>query len=186
MDRGQTVRLPAHVSSRATKLRKAITQLDEQTGETLSVTDASKLLGIPREEAGQLLNHVTNPITSLQAPVMGEDEAEELGEFVDDGQPPVELVVENEIVRAELMDAIHQHAGLNRNEADVVKWRFGLEPFPGKMFDSESIVPSLEDVGRYLHLSRERIRQIETKGILKLQEHFVKNQKHLSLHPLDD
>ncbi|MEO0249102.1 MAG: sigma-70 family RNA polymerase sigma factor, partial [candidate division WOR-3 bacterium] len=105
----------------------------------------------------KILKVAQDPI-SLETPI-GDDEANHLGEFLEDAKSPnpVDIVIANNL-RKVTEDVLKT---LTPREEKVIKMRFGL--------DTDGIEHTLEEIGRHFAVTRERIRQIESKAIRKLR-----------------
>ena len=155
-DYGRTIRLPVHVIeslNRLTRERRTLaTELDrDPTPEELAVR-----MELPLGKVQLLLEAAKSP-TSLEAPV-GEDEETKLGDLVKDvaAQTPEEAAMRNQMA-AEVERAM---APLTDREKEVMRLRYGLGT------DREH---TLEEVGRRLFITRERVRQIEAKALAKMR-----------------
>ena len=120
------------------------------------VVGANVELGEDVETVEELLTYARTP-TSLETPV-GEDGDAELGDFIEDrnADDPMEVAAKG-LARQELLDVV---AGLPERERIILELRFGL-------LDGEA--RTLDDVGRYFGLTRERIRQLEARALSKLR-----------------
>jgi len=154
-DQGRTIRVPVHMAeliTKVTRVRRELTQslgrdpLPEEIGEPLEMT-ASKveeILGYGRDTL------------SLESPV-GDDEAV-LGDFITDSDSPDPVAaVEMQMLQGQLGDVL---ASLPDRSATVMRMRFGLE---------DGRARTLDEVGRHLGLTRERIRQIERDTLAELR-----------------
>ncbi len=155
-DYGRTIRLPVHVIeslNRLTRERRTLAaELDrEPTPEELSVR-----MELPVGKVQLLLEAAKSP-TSLEAPV-GEDEETRLGDLVRDAaaQDPEETAMRNQMA----VEVERAMAPLSDREKEVMRLRYGLGT------DREH---TLEEVGRRLFITRERVRQIEAKALAKMR-----------------
>ena len=155
-DYGRTIRLPVHVIeslNRLTRERRALaTELDrEPTPEELAAR-----MELPVGKVQLLLEASKSP-TSLEAPV-GEDEETRLGDLVKDStaQTPEEAAMRNQMA----VEVERAMAPLTDREKEVMRLRYGLGT------DREH---TLEEVGRRLFITRERVRQIEAKALTKMR-----------------
>jgi RNA polymerase primary sigma factor len=155
-DKGRTIRLPVHMMERVRRALSMQRDLAESLGREPSMEELAEELG---EEVGtveELLTYARTP-TSLETPV-GEDGDAELGDFIEDrnADDPLEVAAKG-LARQELLDVV---AGLPERERIILELRFGL-------LDGEA--RTLDDVGRYFGLTRERIRQLEARALSKLR-----------------
>ena len=155
-DYGRTIRLPVHVIeslNRLTRERRTLAaELDrDPTPEELAVR-----MELPVGKVQLLLEASKSP-TSLEAPV-GEDEETRLGDLVKDAaaQSPEEAAMRNQMA----VEVERAMAPLTDREKEVMRLRYGLGT------DREH---TLEEVGRRLFITRERVRQIEAKALAKMR-----------------
>jgi len=149
---GRTIRLPAHMVSSMSKVRRAIAELYAE-GEDVTPQKVSDQTTIPVRKVLQVLAHLSHP-----ASLDGETEwHQSIRETVsDDDAPPFDALIDDERLRDELEWAM---SCLTKQEAEVVKARFGFE-------GGEK---TLAELGSRFSLSRERIRQIQNAGVAKLR-----------------
>jgi RNA polymerase primary sigma factor len=155
-DHGRTIRLPVHVIESLNRLEKERKALRRETGREPTPHEISVRLGIPTSKVRMLIDAQKTPY-SLEMKV-GDDQGTELGELLrDESVPsPEEHALQgdhcNEVERA--------LAPLTSREKDVLRLRYGLGQ------DREL---TLEEIGRHLGVTRERVRQIESRALLKLR-----------------
>jgi RNA polymerase primary sigma factor len=161
---GRTIRLPVHVSEDANTLAKARASIarrgDEETPETLI------------EETGWTLEKIVNietvsaPIASLQQPT-GDEGDVELGDILSDRNASLpDEVVAQRVREEEVRDMLE---GLDDRERDIIKMRFGIGVEGGEL--------TLEETGKKFGVTRERIRQIESKALAKLRRNVAVKAK---------
>ena len=155
-DQARTIRVPIHVVDMINKLIRARRDLSQDLGREPTIDEIGKELELDPDRVEELDKIAQNPV-SLETPV-GEEDDSTLGDFVEDGQ--AEVPVEAATFRL-LQDYIsHALEGLNDRERQVLIMRFGLE---------DGRVRTLEEVGERFGVTRERIRQLETKALAKLR-----------------
>ena len=155
-DQARTIRVPIHVVEMITKLTRAQRDLSQQLGREPSIEEIASELDLEPDRVNELSQIAQNPV-SLETPV-GEEEDSTLGDFVEDGD--AEVPVEAATFRL-LQDYLaHALEGLNERERQVLIMRFGLE---------DGRVRTLEEVGEHFRVTRERVRQLETKALAKLR-----------------
>ncbi|MFP5331680.1 MAG: RNA polymerase sigma factor RpoD [Acidimicrobiia bacterium] len=155
-DQARTIRVPIHVVDMINKLIRSKRDLSQDLGREPTIEEIAKELEIDPDRVEELNKIAQNPV-SLETPV-GEEDDSTLGDFVEDGS--AEVPVEAATFRL-LQDYIsHALEGLNDRERDVLIMRFGLE---------DGRVRTLEEVGERFGVTRERIRQLETKALAKLR-----------------
>ncbi|HZR22215.1 MAG TPA: sigma-70 family RNA polymerase sigma factor [Vicinamibacterales bacterium] len=154
-DYGRTIRLPVHVMESLNKLNRTRTALVTELGREPRPDELAARMGVAVGKIELLLEAAKHP-TSLEAPI-GEDEETPLGHFVSDqGRSPEENAIRNE-----LADEVERVMGpLNDREREVLRLRYGLGT------DKEM---TLEEIGRRLSITRERVRQIEARAVAKLR-----------------
>ncbi|WP_449064145.1 RNA polymerase sigma factor [Planomonospora algeriensis] len=154
-DQSRTVRLPAHVVEVLNRVNRARRAMRQQLGREATSAELAAELDLTSEKVEELLRHAREPV-SLHTPV-GDDDGAELGDLIeDDAQDPADAVVSSSL-RGQLDAALET---LTEREANVISLRYGLA-------DGEA--RTLEEIGRRLGVTRERIRQIESMGMRKLR-----------------
>jgi RNA polymerase primary sigma factor len=153
----RTIRLPIHISEKLSKMRRVSRELSHRLGRQPNRLEIAHALGTTPEELEELLAQ-TAPCASLDAHARGEEDRSTLGELIADP------------ASNEHLDSMDRHlqkehlgtwlAQLNDREQKILRLRFGLE-------GSEPL--TLAEIGRQINVSRERVRQLEAKAILKLR-----------------
>ena len=154
-DFDKLIRLPVHLGESINRIRRTQRRLELELSREPSIEEIAKAMNLPVEEIRKDLLMAQDTV-SLDTPV-GEDGDTSLGDFVpDDMASPEEQafkVVLSDTVRTILR-------GLNAREQQVIVLRFGLD---------DGIQHTLEEVGKVLHVTRERVRQIEAKALRRLR-----------------
>jgi RNA polymerase primary sigma factor len=162
-DQARTIRVPVHMIEQINKVVRESRQLMQKLGREPSDEEVAGQLGWPVSRVKSVKNVAREPI-SLETPI-GEDEDSLLGDFIEDKE------IENPSVQTDyklLQEQIRSVLStLPPREQEVLRMRFGLD-------DGYSL--TLEEVGLYFNVTRERIRQIEAKALKKLR-HFKRSQK---------
>jgi RNA polymerase primary sigma factor len=162
-DQARTIRVPVHMIEQINKVVRESRQLMQKLGREPTDDEVAEQLGWPVARVKSVKNVAREPI-SLETPI-GEDEDSLLGDFIEDKE------VENPSVQTDyklLQEQIRAVLStLPPREQEVLRMRFGLD-------DGYSL--TLEEVGLYFNVTRERIRQIEAKALKKLR-HFKRSQK---------
>jgi RNA polymerase primary sigma factor len=155
-DYGRTIRLPVHVMESLNKLSRARSTLVTELGREPRPEELADRSGISTEKIELLLDAARHP-TSLEAPV-AEDEETPLGHLVRDvnARSPEDAAIENQLAE----EVERAMAPLTEREREVLRLRYGLG------LDREM---TLEEIGRRLSITRERVRQIEAKAMTKLR-----------------
>ena len=155
-DYGRTIRLPVHVMESLNKLTRARTALVTELDREPRPDELAARMGVPVSKVELLLEAARHP-TSLESPV-GEREETPLGDLVRDvtTRSPEEAAIRGQLAQ-EVERAMDP---LNEREREVLRLRYGLG------LDREM---TLEEIGRRLSITRERVRQIEAKAVLKMR-----------------
>ena len=152
-----TIRIPVHVQERRMKMRRARQRFEAQHGREPTVEELAEAAQLELKHAEEALEAVEVSASLNQTIGDGDNEFGDL--FADDNaEDPIELA-DISLERDRLLEALAQ---LDERERRVLELRFGLG-------DAESAT-SLEDIGRELGLTRERVRQVEANALKRLQE----------------
>jgi RNA polymerase primary sigma factor len=155
-EQGRTIRVPVHMSDRIRKLYRVARELEQELGRQPSPEEIAEEIELEPEKVQWILRASRRPI-SLERPV-GEEEDNELGDFVEDEKVLAPSEAAYQHLLAETMDEV-LHT-LSPREARILRLRFGIQ-------DGHSY--TLEEVGQKFGLTRERIRQIESEALRKLR-----------------
>lgn len=160
MDNGYAIRIPVHMMERINKVLHLDNVYDRE-GLALNerIEAISNELGISYENVRECLIIKNNYLSyaSLNAPI-GEDEASELGEILpQDDELSIEEIVSEKFLREELERVLNT---LTDREQTILRLRYGMD---------DGRERTLEEVGKYFNVTRERIRQIEAKALRKLR-----------------
>ncbi|MBW4563056.1 MAG: RNA polymerase sigma factor SigC [Mojavia pulchra JT2-VF2] len=152
----RTIRLPVHITEKLNKIKKAQRKIAQEKGRTPTLEDLAVELEMTPTQVREVLLRVPRSV-SLETKV-GKDKDTELGELLEtDSVTPEEMLMRESLQR----DLQHLLADLTSRERDVILMRFGL---------ADGHPYSLAEIGRALDLSRERVRQIESKALQKLRQ----------------
>lgn len=155
-DQARTIRVPVHMVETINKLIRVKNKLIQELGREPSVSELSEKMGLTEEKVRQIMLYSREPV-SLEVTI-GEDEDSTLGEFVADEE---ELLPEDYVMNNNLRDKLLEMiSSFSDRERDVIMLRFGF--YDGKP-------RTLEEVGQKYGVTRERIRQIESKALRKLR-----------------
>jgi RNA polymerase primary sigma factor len=153
---GRTIRIPAHLGGRISKLYQIAQELEQEYGRQPTAEEIAKFMDLPADRVRWMLRTSRQPV-HLERPVGDESDAE-LGDFIEDVEaPPPAEAVASQMLTEELGDILDQ---LTPREARILRLRYGLQ-------DGES--RTLKEVGEMFGLSRERIRQLEKEALRKLR-----------------
>jgi RNA polymerase primary sigma factor len=155
-DQARTIRIPVHMVETHNKLSKTLRDMVQEGGDEPTPEEIAARMNVPVEKIRTLLEATRDPV-SLDSPV-GDDGSATVGDFVEDLSfaAPDEALGDQELSR-ETRDLLKL---LSPREEQVLRMRFGIDA-PGDQ--------TLEEVGKSFELTRERIRQIETKALRKLR-----------------
>ncbi len=154
-DQARAIRLPVHaveVINRMVRVRAAFLA---DNGREPSMEELSKIMNLPIKRLKEIIE-MDKDLISINTPV-GDDEESQVGDFITDERNNTSGEVDNKLLKEDLLKAIDK---LSDREATILKMRYGLDN--GKMH-------TLEEVGRYFNITRERVRQIEIKALRKLR-----------------
>lgn len=167
-DQGRTIRIPVHVAEALQQLAGVERQLAQSLGREPRVTEIAAQLGLAPERVREL-HQVRLETLSLQAAVGGGDELE-LADLLAD---PSAVLPADAATQLLLGSAIEESLrGLSSREREIVALRFGLDDGQAR---------TLEEVGRHLQVTRERVRQIEAKTLAKLRQPTLSRSLHAYL-----
>ncbi len=156
-DQARTIRIPVHMIETINKLVRTSRQMLHEIGREPTPEELAEKLGMPLEKVRKVLKIAKEPI-SLETPI-GDEEDSHLGDFIEDKAAIIPL---DAAVQANLREAATRVlSSLTPREERVLRMRFGI----GMNTDH-----TLEEVGQQFNVTRERIRQIETRAVRKLQE----------------
>jgi len=159
-NQSRTIRIPVHMIERLNKLNRTAKQLEQELNREPTHAELARALG-PEWDAERVEEafELTRKPFSLEAPI-GDEEDSTYGDFIsDDSVGSPEEVANEALLNSALGDAL---GALREREAEVLKLRKGL--IDGRQH-------TLEEVGQYFGVTRERIRQIENKALRKLKYH---------------
>lgn len=158
----RTIRLPVHITEKLNKIKKAQRKLSQSKGRTATIEDVAQEMDMTPEQIRELLVRVPRSV-SLEIKV-GKDKDTELGELLETDEISPEELIMRESLQQELRQLLDD---LTTREQDVITMRFGL---------NDGKTHSLAQIGKSLDLSRERVRQIESKALQKLRQPKRRNR----------
>ncbi|MGI6615292.1 MAG: RNA polymerase sigma factor RpoD [Dethiobacteria bacterium] len=155
-DQARTIRIPVHMVETINKLIRIQRQLVQELGREPTPEEIAREMNVTEERVREILKISQEPV-SLETPI-GEEDDSHLGDFIEDqeAQAPVDAAA-FELLKEQLEDVLDT---LTSREEKVLRLRFGLD-------DGRS--RTLEEVGQFFGVTRERIRQIEAKALRKLR-----------------
>ena len=152
----RTIRLPVHVTEKLNRIKRVQQEIASNEGRIASIADLARELGISEDTVRQTLERVPRSV-SLDSRV-GKDQDTQLGDLIEDGKATPEETLTHDELHNDLEGLLDE---LTPREASVLRRRFGLE---------DDTPQTLAQIGEELKLSRERVRQIETRALLKLRQ----------------
>ena len=162
-DQARTIRIPVHMVETMNKVLRVQRQMLQELGREPTVEEVAAKVELTPDRVRDIQRISLEPV-SLETPV-GEEDDSSLGDFVED---PSAIAPATAAARAMLTEAIEEALEeLNDREREVVRLRFGLD---------DGQVRTLEEVGKEFGVTRERIRQIESKTLAKLR-HPTRSQR---------
>lgn len=156
-DQARTIRVPVHMVETINKLNRISRQLLQEKGREATNEELAEAMGISVEKIREVKKIAQDPI-SLETPI-GEKGDSHLGDFIEDHETVAPDDAAGSILLREQIEELLQ--SLTDRERQVLELRFGLKD--GK-------TRTLEEVGKYFDVTRERIRQIEGKALVKLKK----------------
>jgi RNA polymerase primary sigma factor len=162
-DQARTIRIPVHMVETINKLVRVQRQLLQDLGREPLPEEIGRVMGIGADKVREILKVSQEPV-SLETPI-GEEEDSHLGDFIEDSDAVVPIDAASFILLQEQLESV-LHT-LSEREKKVIQLRFGL---------LDGHPRTLEEVGREFGVTRERIRQIESKTLSKLR-HPSRSQK---------
>jgi RNA polymerase primary sigma factor len=154
-DQGRTIRVPVHMAELITKVTRTRRDLTQSLGREPTSEELGEPLGMTAEKVEEILRYGRDTL-SLQAPV-GDDDAV-LGDFITDTDSvDPQMAVETQMLQGQLSEMLES---LPERSATVMRMRFGLV---------DGRPRTLDEVGRHLGLTRERIRQIERDTLAEIR-----------------
>ncbi|MFE1577691.1 RNA polymerase sigma factor [Streptomyces fradiae] len=162
-DQGRTIRVPVHVVELINRVVRVQRGLLQERGREPTAEEVAARLGLPPERIGEVLRLAQEPV-SLHTPVGGEDDVA-LGDLIEDGDAASPAESAAFLLLREHLEAVLSILG--EREREVVQLRYGL---------ADGRPRTLEEIGRLFGVTRERIRQIESKTLGKLRDHAYAEQ----------
>jgi RNA polymerase primary sigma factor len=157
-DHARTIRIPVHMFQSISTLKAKSEQIRQETGREPSMEELASAVGFGVDETERIMKTWKHPI-SLDTPV-GESEDSSFGDFLEDDN---EDSPADSATQQMLKDKIeHVLKSLTYREREIIRLRYGL---------GDGYSYTLEETGRIFKVTRERIRQIESKALKKLQHH---------------
>jgi len=158
-DQSRTIRVPVHMIDTMNKIRQITRDLVQENGREPTAEEVSARSGLGIDDTRVILKMSRQPL-SLDQPIGDHDESV-FGEFLEDYRDDDPLLESNrEALKVQIDMAMET---LNYREREILRLRYGL---------ADGYTYTLEEVGRIFHVTRERVRQIESKAVRKLQQPY--------------
>ena len=155
-DQGRTIRVPVHMGDQINKLLRVSHQLTQKLGRSPTTDELAHALDVTPKKVENMIQVARRPI-SLETPT-DEDEDSILGDFIEDKESPAPATtVTHNLLKEQLQDVL---GSLPPREVRILQLRYGL-------LDGQSY--TLEEVGRKMGVTRERVRQIEAQALSRLR-----------------
>jgi RNA polymerase primary sigma factor len=158
-DQSRTIRVPVHMIDTMNKVRQITRELVQEIGREPTAEEVCDRSGLSIEDTRVILKMSRQPL-SLDQPI-GDQEDSVFGEFLEDHRDDDPLMETNRDALKTQIDAAMET--LNYREREILRLRYGL---------ADGYTYTLEEVGRIFQVTRERVRQIESKAVRKLQQPY--------------
>ena len=155
-DQARTIRIPVHMVETIHKVSRYQRQMLQELGREATPAEIGEKMNMSAEKVREIMKVALDPV-SLETPI-GEEEDSHLGDFIPDEDTPAPAEAASATILREVIE--RELNTLTPREAHVIKLRFGL-------YDGRT--RTLEEVGKEFDITRERIRQIESKALRKLR-----------------
>jgi len=162
-DQGRTIRVPVHMGDQINKLLRVQHQLTQKLGRDPSVEELAEALEVPPKKVENMIQVARRPL-SLETPTDDEEDSV-LGDFIEDDEaPPPDDTATYNLLRSHLDEVLET---LPPREVRILQLRYGL-------LDGQAY--TLEEVGRKMGVTRERVRQIEAQALTRLRPPSVRRK----------
>ncbi|MDR1108156.1 MAG: RNA polymerase sigma factor RpoD/SigA [Spirochaetaceae bacterium] len=156
-EKSRMIRLPLNRANELVQIEKARKIVQSDNNSEAEVAEIARLLDMDASQVSDLIN-ISRDLVSLENPIYTDKDSSNLGDFIEDenyaspDEDAVKVTLQNDIESV--------LSTLNKKEADIIRYRFGL---------GNSVPMSLKEIGDRFNLTKERIRQIEKKALKRLQ-----------------
>jgi RNA polymerase primary sigma factor len=162
-DQGRTIRVPVHMGDQINKLLRVQHQLTQRLGREPSVDELALSLDVPPKKVENMIQVARRPL-SLETPTDDEEDSV-LGDFIEDDEaPPPDDSATYNLLREHLEEVLNS---LPPREVRILQLRYGL-------LDGQAY--TLEEVGRKMGVTRERVRQIEAQALSRLRHPSIRRK----------
>jgi RNA polymerase primary sigma factor len=162
-DQGRTIRVPVHMGDQINKLLRVQHQLTQRLGREPTVEELAEALDVPPRKVENMIQVARRPL-SLETPTDDEEDSV-LGDFIEDDEaPPPDDTATYNLLREHLEEVLNS---LPPREVRILQLRYGL-------LDGQAY--TLEEVGRKMGVTRERVRQIEAQALSRLRHPSIRRK----------
>ncbi len=162
-DQGRTIRVPVHMGDQINKLLRVQHQLTQRLGREPSVEELAEALDVPPKKVENMIQVARRPL-SLETPTDDEEDSV-FGDFIEDDEaPPPDDTATYNLLKEHLGEVLN---GLPPREVRILQLRYGL-------LDGQAY--TLEEVGRKMGVTRERVRQIEAQALSRLRHPTIRRK----------
>ena len=162
-DQGRTIRVPVHMGDQINKLLRIQHQLTQKLGRAPEVPELAEALEVPPKKVEHMIQVARRPL-SLELPTDNEEDSV-LGDFIEDqDSPPPDETATHHLLQDHLVDVLEN---LPPREVRILQLRYGI-------LDGQAY--TLEEVGRKMGVTRERVRQIEAQALSRLRHPTVRKK----------
>jgi RNA polymerase primary sigma factor len=162
-DQGRTIRVPVHMGDQINKLLRVQHQLTQRLGREPSVEELAEALDVPPKKVENMIQVARRPL-SLETPTDDEEDSV-LGDFIEDDEaPPPDDSATYNLLKQHLEEVLNS---LPPREVRILQLRYGL-------LDGQAY--TLEEVGRKMGVTRERVRQIEAQALSRLRHPTIRRK----------
>ena len=162
-DQGRTIRVPVHMGDQINNLLRVQHQLTQRLGREPSVEELAEALDVPPKKVENMIQVARRPL-SLETPTDDEEDSV-LGDFIEDEEaPPPDDAATYNLLREHLEEVLNS---LPPREVRILQLRYGL-------LDGQAY--TLEEVGRKMGVTRERVRQIEAQALSRLRHPSIRRK----------
>ena len=164
-DKARSIRLPIHMIDSISKIRRTTIELTTELGRTPTKQEIAYRLGLPVSKLTSIIKSAQSTV-SMDTPATSDDDSSKIADFIVDNST---ITPDGKVSQENLLEDTRKILNqLSQKERDVLILRYGL--------DNNGMKKTLDEIGSQYGVSRERIRQIETRAISKLKK-LCKNEK---------
>ena len=171
-NQGKIIRIPAYMVDRIIMVRKVSNKLRNQKNAMFDIEAVADETGLTQEQVQETFE-LSRGVTSLNIPVGDESDAELMDLIEDSAAEHPSASIEISMIREKIFDLLEV---LNEREVKLIVYRFGL-------FNNK--VHTLEEIGKQMQITRERVRQLEKAAVAKMRK-AMKHEMSDSIHPEED